>query len=80
MGLERVERLCRGLTSAGLAASTPAAVVSRGTLPDQEVVSGTLETLAARAAALPSPALVVIGDVVSIGARLTDPLRAAVAV
>ncbi len=40
MGLERVEHLCRGLVTAGLPASTPAAVVSRGTLPDQESVSG----------------------------------------
>ncbi len=30
MGLERVEQLCRGLVAAGLPASTPAAVVSRG--------------------------------------------------
>ena len=39
MGLDRVERLCRGLIGAGLPASTPAAVVSRGTLPEQESVS-----------------------------------------
>ncbi len=38
MGLERVEHLCRGLVAAGLPAATPAAVVSRGTLPDQESV------------------------------------------
>ena len=42
MGLERVEQLCRGLVAAGLPPSTPAAVVSRGTLPEQESVSGTL--------------------------------------
>ena len=35
MGLERVEQLCRGLVAAGLPAATPAAVVSRGTLPDR---------------------------------------------
>ena len=46
MGLERVEQLCRGLVAAGLPASTPAAVVSRGTLPEQESVSGTLADLA----------------------------------
>ena len=33
MGLERVQQLCRGLVAAGLPSSTPAVVVSRGTLP-----------------------------------------------
>ena len=70
MGLERVEQLCRGLVAAGLPASTPAAVVSRGTLPDQESVSGTLETLAELAAGLESPALVIVGEVVAVGASL----------
>ena len=70
MGLERVEQLCRGLVAAGLPASTPAAVVSRGTLSDQESVSGTLETLAELAAGLESPALVIVGDVVAVGAGL----------
>jgi siroheme synthase len=70
MGLERVEQLCRGLVAAGLPASTPAAVVSRGTLPDQESESGTLETLAELAAGLESPALVIVGEVVAVGARL----------
>ena len=69
MGLERVEQLCRGLVAAGLPASTPAAVVSRGTLPDQESVSGTLETLAELAAGLESPALVIVGEVVAVGAE-----------
>ena len=70
MGLERVERLCHGLVAAGLPSATPAAVVSRGTLPEQESVSGTLETLAELAAALESPALVIVGEVVAVGASL----------
>jgi uroporphyrin-III C-methyltransferase len=72
MGLERVEPLCSGLIAAGLAATTPAAVVSRGTLPDQESVSGTLANLARLAAGLGSPALVLVGDVVAIGAALAQ--------
>jgi uroporphyrin-III C-methyltransferase len=79
MGLERLERLCDGLASAGLSASTPAAVVSRGTLPDQETVSGMLGDLAELAAGLESPALVVVGEVVAVGASLAAALTASVA-
>jgi len=71
MGLERLERLCRGLVAAGLPSSTPAAVVSRGTLPEQESVTGTLRDVAELAEPLESPALVVIGGVVTVGAALT---------
>ncbi len=72
MGLERVEQLCRGLAAAGLPASTPAAVVSRGTLPEQESVSGTLADLAELAEGLESPALVIVGDVVAVGTELVQ--------
>ena len=44
MGLGRVERVVDGLLAAGLPPDTPAAAVSRGTLPDQEVVKTTLDT------------------------------------
>jgi siroheme synthase len=79
MGLERLERLCAGLVAAGLPASTPAAVVSRGTLPDQESVSGTLGDIAELAAALESPALVVVGEVVAVGASLAAAVTTSVA-
>ena len=80
MGLERLERLCRGLVAAGLPASTPAAVVSRGTLPDQESVSGTLADLAEGAADLESPALAIVGDVVRVGVSLAAAMPTTVAV
>ena len=70
MGLARLRDLADGLIRAGKAAETPAAVVSRGSLPDQQVVTGTLEAIADAAQALPGPALVVIGDVVAIAERL----------
>ncbi|RDI76087.1 uroporphyrinogen-III C-methyltransferase [Gaiella occulta] len=70
MGLERLPRLCAGLVAAGLPGSTPTAVVSRGTLPDQETVTGTLADVAGLAEGLASPALVVVGDVVSVGVSL----------
>ena len=75
MGLARLPALAAGLIAAGLPAETPAAVVSRGTLPDQEVVTGPLAELPAVAADLPGPALVVVGEVVGLAASLA-PLAA----
>ena len=70
MGLGRLEALALGLIDAGLAPTTPAAVVSRGTLPDQTTVSAPLGELPERAAGLPGPALVVVGDVVALRSRI----------
>ena len=70
MGLGRLEELARGLIAAGLPASTPAAVVSRGTLPDQATIAAPLTDLPERAAGLPGPALVVVGDVVAVRERI----------
>ena len=70
MGLGRLEELARGLIAAGLPASTPAAVVSRGTLRDQATIAAPLHDLPERAAGLPGPALVVVGDVVGLRGRI----------
>jgi uroporphyrin-III C-methyltransferase len=79
MGLGRLPQIAAGLVAAGRPADEPAAVVSRASRPDQQVATGTLATIAARAAGLPSPALVVVGAVVAVGlgahAGLDDALR-----
>ena len=72
MGLERLDKVTAGLIAAGLPVSTPAAIVSRGTLPDQQSAAGRLDDLADLRDGLGSPALVVIGAAVTIGARLTE--------
>jgi uroporphyrin-III C-methyltransferase len=66
MGLSTLAETSRRLVAAGRAPETPAAVISRATLPDERVVTGALATIAQAVieAALPTPALVVIGDVV----------------
>jgi uroporphyrin-III C-methyltransferase len=75
MGLGRLEATCEALVRGGRAPTTPAAVVSRATLPDERVVVGTLGDLAelVRAADLPAPALLVVGDVVA--QRVVSPGR-----
>jgi uroporphyrin-III C-methyltransferase len=70
MGLAGLDRLAAGLIAAGKAAATPAAVVSSGTLPDQELVVGDLTEIAALATALEPPSLLVVGEVVRIAGRL----------
>jgi uroporphyrin-III C-methyltransferase len=75
MALARLGRVAEGLIRAGLRADTPAVVVSRGTLPDQESVTAPLSQIVDAAAGLPSPALLVVGEVVAVG----EALRAAVA-
>jgi uroporphyrin-III C-methyltransferase len=79
MGLAHLAAIADGLISAGKSPSTPTAVVSRGTHPDGRSVSGTLVEIASLATGLTSPALLVVGDVVSIGNRLARPRPRAVA-
>jgi uroporphyrin-III C-methyltransferase len=66
MGLGRVEHVVAGLLAAGLSPDTPAAAVSRGTLPDQEVARTILDQLASASAGLAGPTLLVIGDVAAL--------------
>jgi uroporphyrin-III C-methyltransferase/precorrin-2 dehydrogenase/sirohydrochlorin ferrochelatase len=72
MGLARVERIAAQLVAHGAAADLPAAVIAQGTLPGQRVITGTLATIAALTAAsnIQSPALLVVGEVVSLHASL----------
>lgn len=67
MGVTRLEGLCRTLIRLGKAATTPAALIASGTLPQQRTVVGTLADLAARvvAAGVGPPALLVVGEVVA---------------
>jgi uroporphyrin-III C-methyltransferase len=78
MGLARIEETCRALIAGGRGPTTPAAVVSRATLPDARVVTGTLTDIAAKTAEaqLAAPALFVVGEVV---ARRLESVAAPVA-
>jgi len=70
MALNELGSLCEQLLALGLDPSTPAAVISRGTCPDQEVVVADVDGIAAAAEGLPGPALVVVGEVVGLRERL----------
>jgi len=72
MGGAVVAQLAERLIAHGKPASTPAAVISRGTLEDEQVRVAPLGAIGAAAADAPTPALVVIGEVV----RLREALGA----
>ena len=67
MGLGRVRETSQALVRAGRAPETPAAVVSRATLPGERVIVGTLADIAQRAeaSAVEPPALLVVGEVLA---------------
>jgi uroporphyrin-III C-methyltransferase len=77
MGLAGLERLVERLVAAGIASSTPAAVVTSGTTDEQRSVSAPLGALPGAAAGLQTPALVVIGEVVAFGDKLREARRSA---
>ncbi len=72
MGLGSLPLICAKLVEHGLPASTPVAVVEKGSTPDQKVVTGTLATLPELAVRedLKPPTLIVVGEVVRLREKL----------
>jgi uroporphyrinogen III methyltransferase/synthase len=66
MGLNNLSSICENLTKHGKNPNTPVAVISNGTLENQKTVCGTLENIVNLEDEMESPALIVIGDVVSL--------------
>lgn len=72
MGVTAMPAIVRGLLDAGMAGTTPAAMVERGTLPGQRRCGATLKTLPAKAAemGIHSPALIIVGGVCGLAPEL----------
>jgi ferredoxin-nitrate reductase len=66
MGGGRVGRIVEALLEHGTAPDTPAAIIANGTRADQQTAVARLADLPRVAESLPTPALVVIGEVVSL--------------
>ena len=66
MGLHRIEQITHSLIEAGRSPTESAAVVCQATTPRQQVVTGTVSTIAkvALAAKLKPPSLLIVGDCV----------------
>jgi uroporphyrinogen III methyltransferase/synthase len=71
MSLAHLSGIAARLIEHGKDPRTPATVISRGTLADGRSVTGELHEVALLAEGLASPALLVVGDVVSIGRCLS---------
>jgi uroporphyrin-III C-methyltransferase len=80
MGLHNLAHICEELMAGGLAPTTPAAAVQQGTVRGQRSVVADLQGLAQAVvgAALASPSIVVIGEVVNQRVASCAPEPAAV--
>jgi uroporphyrinogen III methyltransferase/synthase len=80
MGMRRIEQITGAIIEGGRAGTTPAAVIQWGARPEQRVLVSTLEHIATetRAAGLTNPAVILIGDVVTLREEIrwfdTQPL------
>ena len=68
MGLHSLPRLTEGLINAGRSSDTPIAIVSNASMPNQQVLTGTLADIVElqEKNQLPTPALLIMGDVVAL--------------
>lgn len=71
MGMTNLSEITEALMAAGMSRNTPACAIRNGTCQDQAAVISTLAALAADVAEkkLTSPAIIVIGEVVSLAKR-----------
>jgi len=70
MGVRQLARLAERLIAAGRSAAEPAAIIERGTLPDQRAIIATLATVG-EIEGVRAPAVVVVGQVAGLSQGLT---------
>lgn len=70
MGLRNLPKISTKLMEIGKPNDYPCAVISRGTTKEQKVIVGTLENIVEKTKGIPSPALIVVGKVVSLREQL----------
>ena len=70
MGLHNLSKISQKLMEIGKPADYPCAVISKGTTPEQTVVVGTLSDIVEKAKDVPTPALIIVGQVVKLREQL----------
>ena len=82
MGVKQMPDILARLIAVGMPADTPAAIIEQGTMPEQRVIEGTVNTLSELAleANIQPPAIIVVGNVVALreaGVRWFDLIEVA---
>jgi uroporphyrin-III C-methyltransferase / precorrin-2 dehydrogenase / sirohydrochlorin ferrochelatase len=77
MAVERIGAVADELLRYGRSRDTPVSVIADGTLPTQRTINSTLEQVESLVAeeGIRPPAIVVVGDVVSVAAEITELMR-----
>jgi uroporphyrin-III C-methyltransferase / precorrin-2 dehydrogenase / sirohydrochlorin ferrochelatase len=77
MAVERIGAVVTELMRYGRSPGTPVSVIADGTLPTQRTINSTLEQVEGLVAegGIRPPAIVVVGDVVSVAAEITELMR-----
>jgi uroporphyrin-III C-methyltransferase / precorrin-2 dehydrogenase / sirohydrochlorin ferrochelatase len=77
MAVERIGAVADELLRHGRSADTPVSVIADGTLPTQRTIKSTLEQVEGVVArdGIRPPAIVVVGDVVSVATEITELIR-----
>ncbi len=70
MGLHNLSKISSKLMEIGKPKDYPCAVISKGTTKEQSVVVGTLEDIVEKSKGVPTPALIVVGEVVKLREQL----------
>ena len=70
MGVKHLPKIAQVLIARGRSTRTPVAVIRWGTRAHQQVITGTLQSIAHKAAQITPPAVTVVGDVVKLRDRL----------
>jgi uroporphyrinogen III methyltransferase/synthase len=66
MGVHNLTNLVEQLLASGRSPDTPVAIIERATTPNQKTVTGNLSNIVSRAANTRPPAVIVVGEVVSL--------------
>jgi len=71
MGLHNLDKITQKLIEIGKPKDFPIAVISKGTTAEEKTIVGTLEDIYQKAKDLPTPALIVVGEVVKLREELS---------
>lgn len=70
MGLHNISKICKKLIKIGKGRDCSVAVISKGTTSEQKVIIGTLTNIAIKVKNIPTPALIIVGEVVNLREKL----------